>query len=321
MVKKDTCDIERGYDITMSLDRNRNQAALLYFSHKTTHVAIEAALLGAQQVESIYGLSAEKLQTEYKANEGMSPVTIADWQSEAVITQTIKQHFPTHQIHGEESGIYEGQELIWYVDPLDGTSSFINGQRYSTVGVSVYTKGGDYLAAAIVNPFEKELLVAEKGKGAYLFTFDTEFTIHEMPRKITVSRRSSIRGSIAYIDASFNAKTIDAKLRFLRKLALLGIGEDKKGKIGYRMTGSNIDQQRQVAAGRAEIGLTDAIGGPYDWRSGYVILVEAGGVMLDVHTGREPTDETVVVVYGSSDLISHVLPVAQSAYPDYTGFK
>lgn len=305
----------------MNLYKNQNQAALACFSQKTTPVAIEAALLGAKLVDSIYGTPAEQLQTQYKADAGMSPVTIADWQSEAIITRTIKQHFPTHQIHEEESGIHEGQENVWYVDPLDGTSSFIKGQRYSTVGISIYTKDGHYVSAVIINPFERELVVAEKDTGAYLFTIDATFTTIEQLRKITVSERSSVRGSIAYIDASFNAKTVDAKIQFLRQLALLGIGEDNKGKIGYRMTGSNIDQQRQVAAGRAEIGLTDAIGGPYDWRSGYVIVTEAGGVMLDVHTGTAPTNASVAVIYGNKHLLPVVFPLAQKAYRNYGGFR
>jgi myo-inositol-1(or 4)-monophosphatase len=298
-----------------------HQALLGNFSQKTSYVASEAALLGAIVVESIYGTSPEKLRTQYKVDAGMSPVTTADWQSQAIITQTIKKHFPTHQINAEEAEIHEGQAYVWYVDPLDGTTSFIKGQRYSTIGVSVYTKDGSYVSAAIVNPFERELLVAERGNGAFLFTYDSASEIIALSRKIAVSNTSSLRGCIAYVDASFNYKTTNAKLQFIQEIALLGIGDDKKGKIGLRMTGSNIDQQRQVAVGRAEIGLTDAIGGPYDWRSGYAILSEAGGVMLDVHTGKEPTDETLVVVYGNEQLMSHILPIAQIAYRDYRGFK
>jgi myo-inositol-1(or 4)-monophosphatase len=305
----------------MNLQVDRISAQFNCFSHQATYVAIEAALLGANIVESVYGTSVDTLQTKYKADAGMSPVTIADWQSEEIITQTIKKYYPAHQINKEESGIQEGQEKVWYVDPLDGTSSFIRGQRYSTVGVSVYIQNGDYLSSVIVNPFEKEILVAERGKGAYLLVYDRARDTLQQPERINVSSRGSIKGSIAYIDASVNAKTVESKLTFMKNLSLLAIGEDKKGKIGIRMTGSNIDQQRQIAAGRAEIGLTDAIGGPYDWRSGYAILKEASGSMLDAHTGKEPTDDSVVVIYGNQRIVSQILPIAQDAYRSYGGFK
>jgi hypothetical protein len=112
---------------------------------------------------------------------------------------------------------------------------------------------------------ERELLVTERGKGAYLYPLNESLAICDVPKRLEVSTKTSLEGGIVYIDALFNAKTSVPKLRFMQELVTFGIGVDRKNNVGIRMTGSNIDQQRQVAAGRAHLGLIDAVGGPYDW--------------------------------------------------------
>ena len=61
-----------------------------------------------------------------KADE--SPVTIADRESERVMRELIEAEYPEHGILGEEHGTVRGDaEYVWYLDPIDGTKSFISG--------------------------------------------------------------------------------------------------------------------------------------------------------------------------------------------------
>ena len=61
-----------------------------------------------------------------KADE--SPVTIADRQAESVMRDLIEAHYPDHGILGEEHGsVRPDAEYVWYLDPIDGTKSFISG--------------------------------------------------------------------------------------------------------------------------------------------------------------------------------------------------
>jgi inositol-phosphate phosphatase/L-galactose 1-phosphate phosphatase/histidinol-phosphatase len=62
------------------------------------------------------------LAVETKAD--LSPVTIADRESERVLRQRIEQRFPDHGILGEEFGaVRDDAAYRWMLDPIDGTLS------------------------------------------------------------------------------------------------------------------------------------------------------------------------------------------------------
>ena len=66
------------------------------------------------------------LAVDDKADE--SPVTIADRQAEAALRRLIEARFPQHGIIGEEHGTVRADaDLVWVLDPIDGTKSFISG--------------------------------------------------------------------------------------------------------------------------------------------------------------------------------------------------
>ena len=60
----------------------------------------------------------------------MSPVTKADKEIEKYIRTQILNHYPNHNIVGEEYKKVVGKENItWYIDPIDGTRSFLAGKH------------------------------------------------------------------------------------------------------------------------------------------------------------------------------------------------
>jgi len=64
---------------------------------------------------------------ETKADQ--SPVTVADREAEAVIRDLIRAAYPDHGVYGEEHGAERTDaELVWCIDPIDGTKSFITGR-------------------------------------------------------------------------------------------------------------------------------------------------------------------------------------------------
>ena len=59
-----------------------------------------------------------------------SPVTKADEDIERFIRGKIFEKYPSHKIIGEELDDFEGSEnVIWYIDPIDGTRSFVAGKH------------------------------------------------------------------------------------------------------------------------------------------------------------------------------------------------
>lgn len=283
------------------------------FSDITLNVAI-AARLGARQLLQVHGASPQELQLVYKANDGDTPQTVADIKSGQKITRMLERGFANASINEEESGLKKRGTLIFHIDPVDGTSSFAREQRHSTVGAAAYDDELP-LSSAICNPFERELLVAEKGKGAYLINLNDRLALTGSQRELQVSPTTSLSKAMIYIDASFYQANGERKLELMKRL------HEASGKyILFRQTGSNIDQQRQVAAGRGDLTITDTIGGFYDVAAGRQILEESGGIMLD-ENGKPVSEKSYLAIGGNENLVHLVLPFVQTCYQGYTGFK
>jgi len=106
--------------------------------------------------------------TELKAD--LSPVTIADKEAEAIIRQTITEHFPDHTFFGEEGGtvsLENHRGYTWIIDPIDGTKNFV--RRNPLFGTLLALMHDGELVIGITNmPLFNELMYAEKGQGAFL---------------------------------------------------------------------------------------------------------------------------------------------------------
>jgi len=290
------------------------------FSDQITGIASGAARVGGRKILKRYGLSPEELHTTLKPEAGMSPVTAADLESEEAIKRIIHTRlFPDHTINAEESGELKGKNnegesnIVWYVDPLDGTISFTREQKYSSVGIAVYEKGQPKLAT-ICRPFQRETLVAESGKGAWVFPLDDHLDIVGDGKRLSVSANESLKDGIIYIDGVFNHKTAAPTLKMLERLS------NSVGNFGLRSIGTNIGQQAEVAEGRGDLTLTTAVGGFYDLAAGSLIIEEAGGRFCGLD-GQPINSNTQVAIGGNKQIIEQVLPILQKSYEGYQGFK
>lgn len=107
--------------------------------------ALELALLGGQEIEA--GLR-RTLTIDYKtAGKGdtapRNPVSELDRAIEALVRERIAARFPAHAVIGEE---VEGPpapdtEFLWVIDPLDGTSNFLNGFPLVACSIGVLQHG------------------------------------------------------------------------------------------------------------------------------------------------------------------------------------
>ena len=103
---------------------------------------------------------------DYKGDD--SPVTIADVKAEELIRSRLEAAFPDHGIVGEEHGVSrEGATHRWYIDPIDGTKSFIRGVPLYAVLLGLEVEGEVVLGAAYF-PVLDEMVHAAKGHGTHL---------------------------------------------------------------------------------------------------------------------------------------------------------
>lgn len=83
---------------------------------------------------------------EQKAN--LTPVTVADRESEQVMRKLINERFPEHGVIGEEFGSEnEKAEYVWVLDPIDGTIAFIHGVPLFVTLIALLKNGQPILSA------------------------------------------------------------------------------------------------------------------------------------------------------------------------------
>jgi len=119
--------------------------------------------------------NAEKIILEYLSPDikislksDNSPVTIADQLAEKTIVETIKKIFPDHSFLGEELGQQNNNtEYTWIIDPIDGTKDYSRGIPLFGTLISLFHNNEVILGVSNL-PLMKELMYAEKGKGAFV---------------------------------------------------------------------------------------------------------------------------------------------------------
>jgi myo-inositol-1(or 4)-monophosphatase len=106
------------------------------------------------------------VRPDFKADD--SPVTVADRASEQLIRQRIEARFPGHAIVGEEFGTQEaeGATFRWFIDPIDGTKSFVRGVPLYAVLLGLEIEGQPVVGAAYF-PALDEMLSGATGLGAW----------------------------------------------------------------------------------------------------------------------------------------------------------
>ena len=93
-------------------------------------------------------------------------LTEYDLASENLIRERLSEAFPDHRIIGEENAESGAGELVWYVDPIDGTTNFAHGHFFFGVSIALYS-GSEGIAGVVHAPALDVTWKAGKGLGAY----------------------------------------------------------------------------------------------------------------------------------------------------------
>lgn len=93
-------------------------------------------------------------------------LTEYDLASEKLIRASLSEAFPTHRIVGEEGAETGEGDLVWYVDPIDGTTNFAHGHFFFGVSIALY-RGSEGLAGVVHAPALGVTWKAARGSGAF----------------------------------------------------------------------------------------------------------------------------------------------------------
>ena len=194
-------------------------------------------------------------------------VTRVDKEAEAIITEVISASFPNHQILGEESGFSAQKgEHLWVIDPLDGTTNFIQGIAHFSVSLALM-KNGSVIFGLIYDPNLKECFHAASGQGAF---------INDAP--ILVGETRQLGSAFGATGFPFKAPQLLPPYADVFK-SLMSHCQD------MRRCGSAALDLAYVACGRYDF-FWEAHLLPWDFMAGKLIVEEAGGRTSDF-AGRE----------------------------------
>jgi myo-inositol-1(or 4)-monophosphatase len=118
------------------------KAFIMAQNHDWQHLTSFALTLAEAAGQAILPHFRKNAPIDVKEHETWDPVTEGDRAGERAIRALIEEHFPDHNIYGEEYGRKEGHsDLTWVLDPVDGTRAFVVGMPTWATLIGLYENG------------------------------------------------------------------------------------------------------------------------------------------------------------------------------------
>jgi myo-inositol-1(or 4)-monophosphatase len=263
----------------------------------TSHVipGLEARLALAETVARQAGALAldyfnrrETLVVETKSDP-QDVVSIADREVETLIRARFAEAYPEDGLLGEEYGLAPGRSgFTWVIDPIDGTSPFVNGMPNWCVSIALLHDGVP-VVGVIAAPCHGELYSGALGLGARLngkaLSLDASRTIRNAVTGI---------GANNHVTPAFVAKMVEN---------LLEAGGN------FIRNGSGALMLAYVAAGRL-VGYYEPYMHAWDCLAGYCLVKEAGGWHLPFPVEGERLTKGSAVLAAAPGAIEDLKKVA-----------
>jgi myo-inositol-1(or 4)-monophosphatase len=188
-------------------------------------------------------------------------VTEVDRASEELIVGILRAERPGCAVYGEEGGGSLDGELVWLIDPIDGTTNFVHGLPGFSVSVALAYEGRP-VAGAVFDPVRGEMFTASAGGGA---------TLNGRPIRVS-AEADFVRGLYA---------TGVPPVEPVRSYALRCLTRVTQAARNVRNLGSAALHLAYVAAGRLT-GFWEANLHAWDVAAGALLVSEAGGLVTDL---------------------------------------
>jgi fructose-1,6-bisphosphatase/inositol monophosphatase family enzyme len=207
--------------------------------------------------------------TEDAIREKSSPldlVTDADESAERFITARLKEAFPHATVFGEETveknkallTTIAEPELLFILDPVDGTANFASGLPLFGVMASVISKG-EVIAGIIYDPLGQDWAIALRGEGAWFESLDGK------RRDMRVAKPAPLSAMVGGVSWGYIEEPLRSTL--CGNMAKLAAG------VSLRCAAH---EYRLVASGHTHFVLFNKLM-PWDHAAGWLLHQEAGG--------------------------------------------
>jgi myo-inositol-1(or 4)-monophosphatase len=191
-------------------------------------------------------------------------VSFVDVESEKMLSAGLLPLVEGAGFYGEESGKSGSQELVWIVDPLDGTTNFLSGLDQFCVSIALVKEGQPQLGV-IYKPSTGEVYSGLKGQGAFYNGVRTKPAYPEVTE------------SDALFMTGFPYRSPDVSDQFFDAAAkVLMLGR------GIRRSGSAALDVANLSMGWLQ-GFWETDLQPYDIAAGLLLMEENGVVVTNQH--------------------------------------
>ena len=203
------------------------------------------------------GFSAKSIERKHAHDY----VSYVDKSSEQLIVTALRDILPEAGFITEEgSATHTDEQLVWVVDPLDGTTNFIH--EYAPYAVSIaLCRGHEILLGVVYEICADECFYAWAGGGAFL----NGKPIHTSQQRI--------EDALLCLQLPYNSEAYSPVAQRL-------IDHFYGKAASIRMSGSAAMSLCYVAAGRLDAYAEKYIG-QWDYMAGALIVKEAGGTVTD----------------------------------------
>ncbi len=225
----------------------------------------------------------EKLQVSEKGPGDF--VTASDKRVEKIIIDELNIENSKYSVLCEERGKIQGEKnnKRWIIDPIDGTTNFLNGVPHFAISIA-YEEQGEIISGIIFDPIKNEMFFAEKGKGAYLNN-----------QRSRVSNKSDFKNCLLGTGGPRYMSKMKEKI--LKQFSNL----EKEVRPPIRKTGSAALDLAYVAVGRFD-GTWQRELNYWDIAAGIIIVKESGGFIKKLNGGNFGEGITDVVASNSKIL-------------------
>jgi myo-inositol-1(or 4)-monophosphatase len=189
-------------------------------------------------------------------------VSFVDIEAEKQLVEGLKKMIPEAGFITEENTVEQlNTELVWIIDPLDGTTNFIHNLPVYSISIAL-AKGNEILIGVVYEMGKKDLFSAWQNGGAWC-----------NGEKISVTKTNVLSQSL--IATGFPYYEFDQMEAYIKTLTYL-----MKNTHGLRRLGSAAVDLAYVACGKFDAFFETGLHA-WDVAAGCLLVQEAGGTVYD----------------------------------------
>ena len=189
-------------------------------------------------------------------------VSFVDIEAEKQLVEGLKKIVPEAGFITEENTVEQlNTELVWIIDPLDGTTNFIHNLPVYSISIAL-AKGNEILIGVVYEMGKKDLFTAWQNGGAWC-----------NGEKTSVTKTSELSQSL--IATGFPYYEFDQMEAYIKTLTYL-----MKNTHGLRRLGSAAVDLAYVACGKFDAFFETGLHA-WDVAAGCLLVQEAGGTVYD----------------------------------------